>query len=244
MTDTPMPGSGSPHELLATTRDLTRRVRIAQRGTWFPLVLLGAVTLGVAPVDRYAGRTFTCTTLGGGRICRVYSAWAFVYWPIALVLAYVAITGFYLRRSASRGIGTRARPYVIAGIVLAVLLTAAGLWAAHNPAHGAPALLGLHLQPQAPLSMFLTRLEGPACAIGLALLVLARVERNWALLVFTFAYLAVVLLGIDFGWVLAHPSPWAPLPRLVITGGMLLLGGVGFALAERPSNYTTERPAP
>src|SRR5665811_2157924 len=117
MTDASMPGSGTPHELLATTRDLTRRVRIAQRGTWFPLVLLGAVTLGVAPVDRYGGPTFTCTTTDGGRICRIYSASAFVYWPIALVLAYVAITGFYLRRSANRGIGTRTQPYVIAGIV-------------------------------------------------------------------------------------------------------------------------------
>ena len=92
--------------------------------------------------------------------------------------------------------------------------------------------------------MFLTRFESPVCAIGLALLVLARVERNWALLAFTLGYLAIVLLGVDFGWVLTHPSRWAPLPRLVITGGMLLLGGVGFALAEHASDPPAERPAP
>jgi hypothetical protein len=57
------------------------------------------------------------------------------------------------------------------------------------------------------LSGFAHRLTTPEAAIGLALLVLAWTERNRALLLLTVGYLAVVLL----------------------------LGGIGFALARRPS---------
>ena len=64
------------------------------------------------------------------RACTVYSNAQFVYWPIALVLAYVAIAAFYIRRSRARGIETRVRPYAIAGIIIAVALTGAALWEA------------------------------------------------------------------------------------------------------------------
>jgi hypothetical protein len=43
----------------------------------------------------------------------------------------------------------------------------------------------------------------------------------------------VVLLRIGNGPVRATYSPWDFLP-LVIQGGVLLLGGIGFALAQRP----------
>jgi len=83
------------------------------------------------------------------------------------------------------------------------------------------------------LSSLSHRLASPGAAIGLALLVLAWAERNRALLVLTLCYLAVVLVPITFGWVIPTP-PWHFLPQLVIDGSMLLLGGIGFALAQRP----------
>ena len=83
------------------------------------------------------------------------------------------------------------------------------------------------------LSSLPDRLASPGAAIGLALLVLAWAERNRALLLLTLAYLAVVLVPVTFGWVRA-PSPWYVLPPLVIDGSVLLLGGIGFALAQRP----------
>jgi hypothetical protein len=62
--------------------------------------------------------------------------------------------------------------------------------------------------------------------------VLAWAERNRALLLLTLAYLAAVLVPITFGWVQPNP-PWYFYPA-VFQGGVLLLGGIGFALAQRP----------
>ena len=97
------------------------------------------------------------------------------------------------------------RPYVIAGIIVAVAVTGAALWEVHNPTVGGQNSLGL-----------------------------AWAERNRALLLLTLGYLAVVLVSISFGWVMVPRSPWYFLPRLVIEGSVLLLGSIGFALAQRP----------
>src|SRR5450432_1916750 len=122
MTDQPMPSMGGSHELLATTRALTRRVRDAQRGAWFPLALFGLATLASVPFDRY-GRSRTCTSPNAtAYVCSIYSSWAFVYWPTVLVLIYIAIAWFYARRSRERGVGTRVMPYVVVGISVAVVL--------------------------------------------------------------------------------------------------------------------------
>ena len=74
------------------------------------------------------------------------------------------------------------------------------------------------------------------CAIGLGLLVLAWAERNIALLGFTLGYLVIVLVPVTFGWVAA--PPWTYIPHLVIPGGVLLLGAIGFALAQRPARLS------
>ncbi len=79
----------------------------------------------------------------------------------------------------------------------------------------------------------LFRLLDPTGAIGLALLVLAWLERHLALLLFTLGYLAVVLVPINFGWGVHWGSQWHFAPMLVISGGVLLLGSAGFALAQR-----------
>jgi hypothetical protein len=215
-----------PHQLLMSARDLAQRVRRAQRATWFPLLVFAAATFAAIPVFRYGSHhPETCATVPGGRICTIYSTASFVYWPVALVLAYVAIAAFYIRRSRAQGVGTRVRPYVIAGIIVAALATGASLWWVHNPpTNQYGQLVGMGV---------LGQLISPGAAIGLALLVLAWAERNRALLLLTLGYLAVVLVPIRFGWV--PGSPWHFLPSLVIQGSVLLLGGVGFALAQRPA---------
>jgi hypothetical protein len=228
---------GDPKQALWQARELARGVRRAQRATWFPLLVFAAVTLAAIPVYRYGHFAKTCRGVPAGRVCSIYSSTGFVYWPIALVLAYVAIAAFYLHRSRARGLGTRIRPYVIAGIVLAVALTTVSLWEAHHPPVDPRDFLGLHIGEGFDL---VNRLASPTCAIGLALLVLAWAERNRALLLVTVGYLAIVLVPIDFGWVLTRPSPWVFLPHLVIDGGVLLVAGLGFAVAQRP----TSRPAP
>jgi hypothetical protein len=119
------------------------------------------------------------------RACTVYSKARFVYWPIALVLAYAAIAAFYIRRSRAQGNETRVRPYAVAGIIVAVALTGAALWELHNPSVSPTGLNSLPI-----------RLANPACAIGLALLVLAWAERNRALYLLTLAYLLSLVFSL------------------------------------------------
>src|SRR5450432_2797927 len=171
-TETAYPG-GDPRRLLSNTRELAQRVRKAQRATWFPLLVFAAVTFASIPVYRYGGHHLaTCVVTGPGRrACTVYTNGEFAYWPVALVLAYAVIATFYIRRSRAQGIETRVRPYAVAGIIIAVALTGAALWELYSPSPSGP--VGLH-----GLGW---RLATPTCAIGLALLVLARAERNRAL---------------------------------------------------------------
>ena len=235
MTSEPAYVGDDPRRLLSSARELADRVREAQRVTWFPLLVFAAVTFAAIPADRYGHYATTCRAVRAaepaGRVCAAYSTAVFVYWPIALVLAYIGIAACYIHTSRARGVGTRVQPYVIAGIVIAVLLTCASLWAAHHPPVGEYDILGLlHVQGQV-----LNRLASPASAIGLALLVLAWAERNRALLLLTLGYLVVVLVPVNFGWVMTAPSPWFFLPHLIIDGSVLLLGGIGFALAQRPA---------
>jgi hypothetical protein len=232
-----------PQSLLADSRRLAQQVRRAQRATWFPLLVCAAVTLAAIPVYGFGARALTCRSGPavpfGGRVCAVYVPAAFVYWPIALVLAYLVIAAFYLRRARARGLGTRVRPFVVAGIVLALLLTLAAIWAAQHPPVGNGSLLGVRLGPE-QYALF-NRLVSGASAIGLALLVLARVERSRALLAVAIVYLAVVLLPIPApGLIMSHPSPWQFLPRLLTDAGILLITGLGFAVAQRRSRRDPE----
>ncbi len=219
-----------PHRLLSSTRELAQRVRKEQRATWFPLLVLAAVTFAAIPVLRSSGRHLgPCAVTGPGlKVCTVYPNAQFVYWPIALVLAYIAIAAFYIHRSRTRGIETRVRPYAIAGIIIALALTGAALWEVHvAPSSGVRNLMGLSGFGRGLAS------EVP---IGLALLVLAWAERNRALLLLTIAYLAVVLVPITFRTPIPYWNIW---PQLVAGGTVLLLGGIGFALAQRPPRSTT-----
>jgi uncharacterized membrane protein SirB2 len=214
-----------PRRLLSSTRELAERVRKEQRATWFPLLVFAAVTFAAIPVLRYSGHHLgPCAATGPGlKVCTVYPNAQFVYWPIALVLAYVAIAAFYIHRSRVRGIETRVRPYAVAGIIIAVVLAGAALWLAHTtPSTSGRTLIGLTGFGHGLAS------EIP---IGLALLVLAWAERNRALLLLTLAYLAVVLFPIPLRFSTAF---WNLVPQLVTGGTVLLLGGIGFALAQRP----------
>ncbi|MDH6135938.1 hypothetical protein P3T37_005357 [Kitasatospora sp. MAA4] len=240
MTDASVPSSATPHEVLARLGDLTRRVRSAQRGTWFPLLLLGALTLGGILVSRltFNVETLPCPASGPatGSDCTLIKQGSPIYWPVGLALAYAATAYFYIRRSRNRGVGTPVRPYVLTGIALVGLATATAFWILHQ-GPGQPGsrvdFWGLHLDPGSGVTMFLERLAGNAMAVGLPLLVLAWVERNRALLLLTVVYLAVELVPLTTGWAgIAVTSPWSELPCFGVPGMLLLLGALGFGLAE------------
>jgi hypothetical protein len=213
-------------------------VRQEQRATWFPLLVFAVVTWLAIPVTRVGhavGRTCQAVSVNGppqAQLCVAHNSAAYVYWPVALIAAYVLIALFYLYRSRSRGLGTRVRPYLVIGVVLAVAVTVGSMWAAHTVITGRYNILGWHLQ-----GPDLYRIIAPACAIGLALLVLAAIDRSLALLAVTAAYLVITIGGIDFGWTIARPSPWSFAPHLVIAGSLLLISAAGFALAQLPHRH-------
>jgi hypothetical protein len=224
------PATDDPQQLLAVARELTRRVRREQRGGWFPLLAFAVATFLAIPFDRYGHHLTThCTSLrNGGYICTGYSPLSLWYWPVAVFLAYVAISWFYLRHARQRGVGTRVQPYVGAGVLLVVVVTAWALWATAHPAFLAQSL---HLGSSPPTHL-LDRIARPAGAIGLALLLLAWIERSWLLFAVTAVYLIVVVSPIGAGRI-THPSPWAFLPHVLLEGGVLLLGGAALALIQR-----------
>src|SRR5580704_11397356 len=115
MTHDSAPSADSPRELLAAVSDLTRQVREAQRGTWFPLLVFAVIIAGAIPVYRWAPRDLgQCQAgPGGTSVCVALNPSVLVYWPVMLMLAYVVIAAFYLRKAARRGVGTRIRPYVV-----------------------------------------------------------------------------------------------------------------------------------
>jgi len=212
-----------PRRLLSDTRELTRQVRRTQRATWFPLLVLAAVTFAAIPFRYSPHRLGTCAATGSVRVCTAYPPALLVYWPTALVLAYAVIAAFYIRRSQARGVGTRVRPYVVAGIILALAMTGSLVWTLYHPLAFTLAGPGL----------FSALHHSYPFAIGLALVVLAGAERNEALLALALGYLAVVLVTATVGSVSGHG--WLGFPvQLVIPGSVLLFGGIGFLLAQRP----------
>jgi hypothetical protein len=211
-----------PRQLLSGTRELTRQVRRTQRATWFPLLVLAAVTFAAIPFRYSPHRLGTCAATGPLRVCTAYPPALLVYWPTALVLAYAVIAAFYIRRSQARGVGTRVRPYVVAGIILALAMTGSLLWTLYHPLAFTLAGPGLF-----------SALHSYPFAIGLALVVLSWAERNGALLALALGYLAVVLVTATIGAVSGHGGLGFPV-QLVIPGSVLLLGGISFLLAQRP----------
>jgi hypothetical protein len=212
-----------PRQLLSGTRELTRQVRRTQRATWFPLLVLAAVTFAAIPFRYAPHRLGTCAATATERVCTAYPPALLVYWPTALVLAYAVIAAFYIRRSQARGVGTRVRPYVVAGIILALAMTGSLLWTLYHP---------LAFTLDGPGGLF-SVLHSYLFAIGLALVVLAWAERNGALLALALGYLAVVLVTATFGPTGGHGGLGFPV-QLVTAGSVLLLGGIGFLLAQRP----------
>ena len=225
MTSTPH-SAGSPRELVASVRDLTRQVRVAQRGTWFPLLVLAAVNVAAAPVYRFAPHHLGSCRVGaqGISVCSGYIPAVLIFWPTALTLAYVLIARFYVNQSRRRGIGARVRPYVITGVLLAGVLAAASLWRALHPLPLPSVRQASTAHPTVTLLSFVT----PATAIGLALLVLAWVEANRLLAAFSVVFLGLVVAQASV--VIHSPSHWYFLPQLLVPAAILVIGAGGFAV--------------
>jgi hypothetical protein len=236
-TDVPAFGPDSPERLLAATQEYAFRTRLAQRQTWFPLLVLGLV-VAAWPLFGLSGPPVggcgpeVSTPAGAVRYCTVAGSDVFArYWLVSLTLAYLVITGFYLWRARRRGVGTRIGRYVWAWLGGLVLI-GASVWVVHDHLDDLPAggnSLGYRLAAFTPL-----------LAIGAGVLVLAWVERHVALAWFALAYLAFSALVLVSTWpslelshaVGHHPVAFAA-SRYLAVAVFLLLGSAGFALAEK-----------
>jgi hypothetical protein len=231
-----VPAGDDPRRLLSDVRALAHRVRLDQRVTPVALLVLAVVTFVAIPITWYLRRPADCVSVtvngpGGasdGLVCKVGGQLGPVsfYWPVALLLAYTVIAVYAVRVSRSRGLAARVLPYALTGAALVVVGTAGWLVDRHYLLSQPPPV---HQFPY--WRLLLSRLDGPAGTIGIALLLLAWLERHAALLVFTLGYLAVVLVPISFGW--NPPDQWQLLAPEVISGAVLLLGAAGFAAARR-----------
>ncbi|GIH02543.1 hypothetical protein Rhe02_06100 [Rhizocola hellebori] len=233
MTTDSLPVGGDPRQLLSDVRTLAHRVRLDQRVTWVALLVLAAVTFIAIPIDWYGldvhcapGASTQLVQEADASVCTVWRRGVLLYWPAALLLAYAAIAVCYVRVARERGLGARVLPYAITGISLTVLFTAA--WVA------ASLYFPDHPQRFPEWVLVLDRLITPWGTIGVALLVLARLERNVALLAFTLGYLAIVLVPPhNFGWGTHWGYQADFVPQQVVNGIVLLLGAIGFAVAHR-----------
>ncbi|GIF65297.1 hypothetical protein Ais01nite_33320 [Asanoa ishikariensis] len=230
MTSDTVPAAGDPRRLLAEVRGFAHRVRLTQRVTWLPLLVLALVTFGAIPAYML-GRPVTrdCYSVEGGEICKIWEPAADLYWLVALVVAYVVIARVYLRVARGRGVDARVLPYVLTGVAFSVVMfvligVGAGVWFVRDAED--------LLHPSTSIEV-LFRLLTPVGGIGIALLVLAWLERNVALLLFTLGYLAVILVPINFGWGVHWGGHLQGVTALIIVGGVLLLGSAGFGLAQR-----------
>jgi len=227
MTTESVPAGGDARRLLAEARALAHRVRLDQRMTWTALLVLGVAIFAGIPFDWF-GMKVHCLPDGS---CQFARRGMLYYWPAALPLAYAAIAFCYMRAARARGLGARVLPYAITGAATAVVFPAA--WFAVQ------LYLDGHPVPDQPLpywGLVLDRLVMPWGMIGVALLVLAWLERRVALLVFTVGYLALVLLVLPTNFGLGPPH-WGlrlqlALPQL-LSGTVLILGAVGFRAADR-----------
>lgn len=215
--------AGDPQLLLADTRRLARGVRADRRVTWLPLLVLAGVTLAAIPVYRLGG-VLECHPDGS---CKLTQTTPVIYWPLALALAYAAIAYWYLRVARARGLSPRLLPYVFTGVAMVAVFLAAQ-WVGHHYIAANPPT-----HPYAPWIMRLDHLVTPGGLIGLALLVLVWLERNFALLLFTAGYLAVVLAPSGYGWGDHFGGYWFVWIPLIVNGIVLLLGALGFAQAQR-----------
>jgi hypothetical protein len=224
MTTDSVSAGGDPHRLLSDVRALAHRVRLDQRVTWVALLILAAVSYVAVPIHWLALRS-DCAQDGS---CHLRGLDRGYFWLPALLLAYTAIAMYAVRVTRARGVGARVLPYVLTGVALALLsasawLTAFLYWNNHEP-------------PTEPLPdwvMVFDRLIAPAGTIGIALLVLAWLERHLALLVFALAYLTVVLVPISFGFGAHWGGETDFLPQMAVNSTVLLIGSLGFRLARR-----------
>jgi hypothetical protein len=226
-------------QVLETLERVRHDTRSARHGFWFPLVLFGAVILGALPFYYFSIGQFNeaITNSGGGRPSLLdrfgfgagasMHAWgAALFWLISIPAAYILVAAFYRIRARRTGVQGRVWPFVVTGLVLFLLLlvTAPGVVYLLN----APTWF---VSWQGQIGDLYARGLTPILVIALALFVLARLERSWAMLWISVLFLPIALLANLYNisnafyrihhWIVPD---WAA--NIAVAGGFLIFVGL------------------
>jgi len=228
---------------LHAVEELRLRTRLARNVHWFVLVVFGLLTLGAMPFYLQSVQSASsqgCRPSGpDGFVCRTVSAhiplggafnpqfspyglsrWATLYWVIAITVGFALVLAYYRRRSMSLGVQGRIWPAVLVGGGLFFLTVYGNRQGARLPV------------PDAWI-----RGTGVVVVIAIGLGVLALLERNVHLALFTVAFFGLALLStlyndanlfqrVGMGWLFNGSG--AELPNLLLPGLFMLIGGLVF----------------
>lgn len=197
----------TPKELLAEADRARSAARSRRRGAWFPLGVFGILALGSAPLYRLMERE---TRADGITVLTYGSRWVSLYWLVAIPLGYAACVLSYRRRATRTGVAGSVWPYVVTGLALFALISIVppGIVAGWTPgfAHSWTAL--------------------PLITLAAGLLVLSRLERDWALTVVSLGMLVAAALS---DWAYDQLIGWEELSATgfsaIVTGILLLAAG-------------------
>lgn len=233
---------------LHSIEELRLRTRLARNVHWFVLVVFGLLTIGAMPFYLQSVQSASspgCYSSGhGGFVCRVASThdplggafnpqdspfglsrWATLYWVIAITVGFTLVLVYYRRRSMSLGVQGRIWPSVVVGGGLFFLTVYGNRQGARLPV------------PDAWI-----RGTGVVVVIAIGLAVLAVLERNIRLGLFTLAFFGLALLStlyddanlfqrVGMGWMFNGSG--AELPNLLLPGLFMLAGGLVFWWCSR-----------
>lgn len=221
---------------------LRLHTRLARNVHWFVLVVFGLLTLGSMPFYLQSVQSPSspgCHPSASGFVCRAASRhsplggafnpqgspfglnrWATLYWVIAITIGFALVLVYYRRRSMSLGVQGRIWPSVVVGGGLFFLT-----------------VYGNRQGARLPVPDAWVRGTGVVVVIAIGLGVLALLERNVHLGLFTLAFFGLALMSTLYddanlfqrvGLGRIFNGSGAELPNLLLPGLFMLAGGLVF----------------
>jgi hypothetical protein len=242
----------------AYVRQLRHRTRVARDGSWFVLVVFGAVVMlamffysspGLPETShRLTSTSPGCRPFSHGLVCTIMtstrgvfgsglgasptntnvSPWATTYWVIAITLGIAVIVAFYWLRARASGVAGRVWPFATISLVILILALVSRSW----------------IITKIPADFWIRGMQA-LLVIALGLVVLAALERTWPFALYVAGFFGLALLSclydvsnlfVRLGLGSSRGGSSEALPNLILPGVYLLIGGVGFYFARR-SHY-------
>jgi hypothetical protein len=238
------PHSGTPYEpeaLIADVAALRRAARRDRHAYWLPLTMFGGLALAsaplyvdpVGPAELRAPLDSPALAGLGGDLLR-HSTGIGWFWLLALIGGFLASLWWYRRHAVRAGVQTPTRAYAKVGVIGVLTGLALGpvlnwLWL-----HSWTTVSDIAQVVLWPVYVLFGLGLVPLAVIAIGFLVLARLERSWALAAVAGAVLVTLLLGPLYVNTFFIESAYGYLPVVIAPGSVLLAGGIaGLARKSR-----------